>query len=129
MVEKWFADFKRSRTNLDDVECSGRPNSAIVPENIKNVHKMVLADHELKLREIADTLEISEGSEFTILHEHLGMRKLCSKWLLRLLIVDQKQQGVDDSERCLELFQRNKKDFFMRYVTMDKTLIHHYTSK
>ena len=34
---------------------------------------------------------------------------------------------TEDSERCLELFQRNKKDSFMRYVTMDETWIHHYT--
>ena len=126
MVEKWFADFKRGRTNTDDAERSGRPNSAVVPENIKKVHKMVLADRKLKLHEIADTLKISEGSVFTILHEHLSMRKLCSKWVPRLLTVDQKQQRVDDSECCLELFQRNKKDFFMRYVTMDETWIHHY---
>lgn len=127
MVEKWFADFKRGRTNTDDAERSGRPNSAVVPENIKKVHRIVLADRKLKLREIADTLKISEGSVFTILHQHLSMRKLCSKWVPRLLTVDQKQQRVDNSERCLELFQRNKKDFFMRYVTMDETWIHHYT--
>ena len=56
----------------------------------------------------------------TILHEHLSMRKLCSKWVPRSLTVVQKQQRVGDSERCLKLFQRNKKDFFMRYVAMDK---------
>ena len=72
---------------------------------------MVLADHKLKLREIADTLKISEGSVFTILHEHLSMRKLCSKWVPCLLTVDQKQHRVDDSERCLERFQRNNKVF------------------
>ena len=88
---------------------------------------MVLADRKLKLLEIADTLKISEGSVFTILHEHLSMRKLCSKWVLRLLTVDQKQQCVEDSAHCLEVFQRNKKDFFMRHVTMDKTWSHHYT--
>ena len=72
---------------------------------------MILADCKLKLCGIADTLKISEGSVFTILHKHLSMRKLCSKWVPRLLTVDQKQQRVDDSERCLELFQRNEKDF------------------
>ena len=41
MVEKWFADFKRGRTNTDDAECSGRPNSAVVPKKHKKVHKMV----------------------------------------------------------------------------------------
>ena len=70
---------------------------------------------------------ISEGNVFTILHEYLSMRKLCSKWVPRLLTVDQKQQRVDESERCLELFHRNKKDYFMVYVTKDETWIHHYT--
>ena len=88
-----------------------------------------MADRKLKLRETADTLKIPEGNVFTNLHEHLSMRKLCSKWVPRLLTVDQKQQRVDDSERCLELFQRNTKDFFMRYVTMDETWIHHYTPR
>ena len=79
-----------------------------------------MADCKLNLRAIADSLEILEGSVFTILHENLSMRNLCSKWVLHLLAVDWKQQRVDDSERGLELLQRNKKDFFMRYVTMDE---------
>ena len=41
MVEKWILDFKRGRTNTDDAECSGRPNSVIVPKNIKKGHKVV----------------------------------------------------------------------------------------
>ncbi|EFN76070.1 hypothetical protein EAI_03872, partial [Harpegnathos saltator] len=36
-------------------------------------------------------------------------------------------QRVGDSAGCLEPFQRNKKDFLMRYVTMDETWIRHYT--
>ena len=43
------------------------------------IHEIVLGDRKLKLREIADTLKISEGTVFTILHESLGMRKLFSK--------------------------------------------------
>ena len=127
MVENWFADFKRGRTNTNDAERSDRTNSAVFPENIKKVSKMILVTRKLQLREIADTLRISEGSVFTIWHEHSSMRKLCSEWVPRLLTVDQEQQRVDDSERCLELSQRNKKDVFMRYVTMIETWIHHYT--
>ena len=82
---------------------------------------MVLTDRKLKLCKIADTLKISEVSVSATLHDHLSMRKLCSKWAPRLLTVDQKQQRVNDSEHCLKLFQRNKGDFFMRYVTIDKT--------
>ena len=74
-----YTKFKRGRTNTDDVERSGHLKSAVVPENITKVHKIVSGDRKLKLREIADTLKISEGSVFTILHKSLGMRKLFSK--------------------------------------------------
>ena len=70
----------------------------VTPENIKKVHKLVISYRKLKLREIAKTVKISEDSVFTIMHEHLTMRQLFSKWVPRLLTVDQKQQRVDDSE-------------------------------
>ncbi len=44
------------------------PNLAVVPENTKKIHKLVLADHKLKLHEIAEELKILDGSVFTILH-------------------------------------------------------------
>jgi hypothetical protein len=47
------------------------------------------------------------------------MQKLCVKWLLRLLTIDQNQQRVDDSGQCLAVFSRNKDEFFRRYLTMD----------
>ena len=80
-----------------------------------------------KLHEIAEDLKISEGRVFTILHEHLLM---CLKWVPRFLTVDQKQQQhVDDSECCLQLFQRNKKEILHKYVTRDETWIYHFTPK
>jgi len=100
---RWFAEFKRGRTDTNDAERFGRPNEAVTPENIKKIHKIVLDDRKVKLRELADIVKISMERVGYILHEHL--RKLCSKWVPRLLTVDQKQQRVDDSERCLELFK------------------------
>ena len=69
MVKRWHADFKHGHTDTNDAECSGQPNSEVVPENTKKLHKLVLADRKLKLREIAEKLKISEDSVFTIFHE------------------------------------------------------------
>ena len=66
-IVDWYAEFKRGRTNIDDAKRSACRKSAVVPEYITNVRKIVLVDHKLKLREIADTLKISESSVFTIL--------------------------------------------------------------
>ena len=54
-------------------------NSAVVSENTKKIHQLILADRKLKLCEIAEELKISEGSVFTILQEHLLMKKLHSQ--------------------------------------------------
>ena len=90
MVKRWYADFKGGHTDTNDAEHSGCPNLAVVPENTKKLCKLILANRKLKLHGIAEELKISGGSVFTILHEHLPVRKLCSKWLPCLLTVDQK---------------------------------------
>ena len=53
------------------------------------------------------------------------MRRPCSKCVLRVLTVDQKQQRLEDSERCLQQFQRKKKEILHKYVTIEETWIHH----
>ena len=59
-VKRWYADFKRGCTDTNDAECSGHPNSPVILENTKKLHKLILADCKLKLREIAEELKISE---------------------------------------------------------------------
>ena len=52
---RWYAEFKRGRTDTADAELSCRPNEVVTPEAIKKVHQMVFENRKLKLREIADT--------------------------------------------------------------------------
>ena len=106
MGRRWYADFKRGHTNTNDAECSGHLNSAVVLENTKKLHKLILADCKLKLCEIAEELKISEDSVFTILHKHLSMRNLCSKSKTTMI-----KHYINDLEHCLQLFQCNKKSF------------------
>ena len=98
-VKRWYADFKRGHTDTNDAECSGRPNSGVVLENTKNSTNLFWLIVNWSCMRYQE-LKISEGSVFTVLHEHLSMRKLCLKWVSRLLTVDQ-QQHVDNSEPCL----------------------------
>lgn len=126
-VEKWFAKFKRGEMSIEDDARSGRPKEAVTDENIKKIHKIILSDRKMKLIEIAETLKISKERVGHIVQEYLDMRKLCAKWVPRVLTIDQKQQRFDDSEQCLVMLNRNKDEFFRRYITMDETWLHHYT--
>ncbi|KAF7282415.1 hypothetical protein GWI33_002728 [Rhynchophorus ferrugineus] len=107
--------------STEDGERNGHAKEVVTDENIKKIHKMILNDRKLKLSEIADTLKISTESVHHIIHEYLGMRKLCAKWVPRELTYDQKQRRVDDSEQCLKMIKRNKPEILHRYVTIDET--------
>lgn len=126
-VEYWFAKFKCGETSTDDAARSGRPIDATSEEIATKVHLIVLNDRKIKVREIADMVHISTERVHHILHEHLSMRKLFSRWVPRFLTIDQKQHRINDSESNLLLFKHDPKDFVRRYVTMDETWIHHYT--
>ena len=125
MVKRWYADFRYGCTDTNDAKCSGRTNSAVVLENTKKLHKLVLADHKLKLHEIAEELKILEGNVFTILHKHLSMRKLCSGCCICSQSIKINTSTIQCI--CLQLFQHNKKEFLHTYVTIDETQIHHFS--
>jgi histone-lysine N-methyltransferase SETMAR len=81
----------------------------------------------MKVREIADTIGISKEHVGYILQEELDTKKLCARWVPRLLTADQKRTCMKISEQCLERFNKNKTDFMHQFIIMDETWIHHYT--
>jgi histone-lysine N-methyltransferase SETMAR len=107
-VKYWAAEFKRGRTSCQDEHGSGRPIEVTTPEMEKKMHKMVLDDRRLKVHELADMVGISKSAIHRILTENLDMRKLCARWVPRLLTMEQKQRREDVSVECLAKFHSNK---------------------
>ncbi|XP_011055471.1 PREDICTED: uncharacterized protein LOC105146723 [Acromyrmex echinatior] len=114
------------RTSTEDAPRSGRPKEATNAEIVKQVHRIVLSDRKVKLRELTEAVGISKERAGYILHDVLEMKKLLTQWVPRLLTIDQKQQRVDDSTVGLALLQRNRADFFRRFVTMNETWVHYH---
>jgi histone-lysine N-methyltransferase SETMAR len=84
-IMKWSTEFKRGRTSLEDDPREGRPKSTTPPEITEQVHDMLLYDWRMKVREISETIGISKESVGYILHEELDAKKLCARWVPRLL--------------------------------------------
>jgi hypothetical protein len=75
----------------------------------------------MKVREIAETIDILKERVGYILREELNTKKLCARCLLRLLTADQKHTRMKISEQFLELFNKYKTDFVSRFIAMDDT--------
>ena len=100
-VKFWAAEFKRGRKSLGDGEGSERPKPATDDENIAKVHQMVLDDRRIKVRVIAEVINMSKERVCHILSQYLGMRKLSARWVPRLLTVDKKRVRMNISNVLL----------------------------
>ncbi|GFW01902.1 histone-lysine N-methyltransferase SETMAR [Trichonephila clavipes] len=126
-VKFWAAEFKRGRKSLEVDKRSGLPNTTTTDENMAKVNQMVLDDHGIKVREIAEVMNNSKERVCHILNQHLGMRKLSARWVPRLLPLDQKRVRMNLSNALLAQFRRNNSEFWRRLIPVDETWIPHYT--
>ena len=68
----------------------------------------------------------SNGSVYTIIHEHLGMSKVSARWVPRNLNMQDRMQRVESSQELLEVYNANPEDSRTRLVTGDETWLHHW---
>ena len=125
-VAKWSAEFKRGRDSLEDDPRPGHPADVISQEMIDRVERLVLNNRRIKVAELASECGISNGSVYTIIHEHLGMSKVSARWVPRNLNMQDRQQRVESSQELLEVYNANPEDFHTRLVTGDETWLHHW---
>jgi len=122
---QWFSQFMAGRTLIDDDERSGQPVSSSTPEMIERVHQIIHEDCHRTTDEVSRLVGISHGTCHKILTEDLKMRRVASKFVPRLLSVDQKQQQL---HVCLDLKENaaNDPSFLRNVITDDETWVYAY---
>jgi [histone H3]-lysine36 N-dimethyltransferase SETMAR len=78
---RWYTEFKRGKTTFEDDPRSGRPSTAVTDENINAVRALVGENRHVTYQEIETILGIGSAAVRNILHERLGYRKVCSRWV------------------------------------------------
>jgi len=73
-------------------------------EIINEIQELILEDHRISAKSIAEQLGISREQVGSIIHEDLDMWKLSAKWVPKCLNADQKRQQCQLSEQLLEFF-------------------------
>ena len=77
-VYHWYGDCNRGRSSLHNEFHEGRPKSVVVKETIDAVRQLILQYSHVTYREIETTLGISGTRIYSILHEYLIVKKICS---------------------------------------------------
>ena len=101
-IKTWYMQFRLGRNNIEDDPRSGRPLTSHTSENIILIAKMINEYPRIKIREFRETLKISTENMYNILHEDLGLSKLCARYIPRNLSLFDKARRVDISRELLE---------------------------
>ena len=74
----------------------------------------------MTIDELANHFEISHGSAYDIIHNRLGFRKICARWVPKELTEEQKNSHVAICQRLLDRHANEGEAFLTRIVTGTK---------
>jgi len=88
------ARFKRGDFSTCDAPRPGRPKTVTTPENIDQIHELILEDRWISSKLLAEQLNISRERVGSTIHENLYKRKLSAKRVPKRSYADQKVNGT-----------------------------------
>jgi len=90
VIYKWYNRFQEGRENIGDDARSGRPASK-TSSHVAAVKELLDKDRRITIREIVDRTDCGYGTVFKIIHDQLNMRRICARWIPKMLTDDQKR--------------------------------------
>ena len=102
-VFEWHKRFKEGRESVRDDERWWRSKEVRTPEMIDQLKNFMDKDLRVSIETISAQFDVSVGTVHTIIREELKMRKICSRFVPRVLREDQKERHCHDSRKIVEL--------------------------
>ena len=102
-VFEWHKRFKEGRESVRDDERWWRSKEVRTPEMIDQLKNFMDKDLRVSIETISAQFDVSVGTVHTIIREELKMRKICSRFVPRVLREDQKERRCHDSREIVEL--------------------------
>ena len=123
-VTRWFKKYKQGSEDINDKPRQGRPITETTPVNIDKVRAVIENDPCCSYDEIEAETSLSRGTIQTIIHEHLKMRKLTSRWVPHKLTEKNRQDRVRICTENLANFDK-KQWRLTDVVTGDESWFYH----
>ncbi|PNF28257.1 hypothetical protein B7P43_G06641 [Cryptotermes secundus] len=118
-IKEWYNHFKDGSISVDSEPCSGRPSTSRNENVIEQVRTLVMEDHRITVRELANE------TVHSILTEDLGMRRVFAKFIPKLLTMEQKQCRLEIAQDVLDNANSNA-NFLNTVITGDESWVYVY---
>ena len=91
----WYNLFKEGREDVNNDARPGCSSTSTTDENIEPVKKIILDNHRITIRDVADDVDISFGSCQAIFIVVLGIKRAAANSVRKLRSFEQKQRRSD----------------------------------
>ena len=103
-LQKWYSRYENGYESVMDEQGSGRPTS-ITSQKVQEIKELLDKDRHITVREVSQRVDCSVGTVHTIIHDNLKMRRLCTRWIPKMLSECQKTQRVESCRRFVQRFE------------------------
>ena len=107
-VAKRVVEFKDPEHSFADAPRMDRPSTISADKNIEALERIVMRNRQIPIRRLAE--------ELTIIHEimnnHMSMKKVCTRWIVKLLTPIQRTNPVDCCQELLQQSEENPDNVF-----------------
>ena len=115
--------FKEGRESVKDDKRCGRSKEVRKPELIGQIKNFMDNDRRVSIETISAQFDVSVGTVHTIFCEELKMRKICAKFVPRVLREDQKERRCHDSREMVELINSDPQFVMLWWLAMKADLL------
>ena len=125
-VYEWVQRFQNRRQNICDEHRSGRPVSTATETMKQQIEQQICDYRRVTIDEIAIEFSMSHGSVYSIVHDDLGYRKVCGRWVPRQMSNDHKRAWHTICQEHLDHHAREGDAFLHQIMAGDESWVYHY---
>ncbi|UYV73296.1 hypothetical protein LAZ67_10002588 [Cordylochernes scorpioides] len=104
---RWFSRFKNGMESMKDDKRVGRPILHRNPEKVSQISNLIKENPRIGLRDIEKETGISKSLVESIIKEDLQLKKTISKFVPKMLTIQQKENRVEVAKKMLEMVEEH----------------------
>ena len=80
-----MTEFNNPERAFEDAPRMGHTSTITADENIQAVQRIVICDRQVSVCRVAEELPIPKTAIHEIMNNHMDMKKVCTRWVKKLL--------------------------------------------
>ena len=120
-VFRWFRQFINGARTLEDDDRCDQMATTVTQENVSRAESLIKKGPKMAYAVVQLIMKISSGCLARILHDCLGVKKRCARWVPHSLSGEQKRGRVNGQTHVLRKFVGGRSPRVWDIVIEDKT--------